>query len=142
MSRSSVAGWYYFDVPLVIAGPYYVIADDGPCEDKYARVEGRYSMGVAVDPSPYPAPVASTGSIPLILEGQTNASIADDLILGTRLRAGTPAFMGWPFRAGVPAHVGISLWGKAAACGDGSFARMDLQVYAPYVNVSWIEGTL
>jgi len=132
-------GLYLVEAPFFAVGSYFVIADDGPCNDKRAQLGCDVYLVVLQGDAALPA----TGGSPIswiIQKDVTNESILDNVSFGDRLATDLT-----PLTQGVVATVQVNFIINEYVNGGGSIASANFdrpvgEIWCPWADISWIPS--
>jgi hypothetical protein len=124
---------YRVTAPVITVGPYVIIADDGPCNDKFAILSAWVVMNVTNQNGVGSGDSAGLFGTNVI----TNDAIQNSLINGSVLENQTL----FHFDKGDEITVSIQVYSWTRVKGGGSITDVNFTIWSPYIDVGWI-GTL
>jgi hypothetical protein len=120
--RAPETGTYRVRVHLWAVGNYYVIADDGPCNDKFAEIAATADLRVYYHYTPNQAAVFGTAQQSIAQHRVTNEAILSPLLFTSVVEA-----IHVPLVKDYDMSAVLTVYLKVVAKGGGSFAKVDLQ---------------
>jgi hypothetical protein len=134
--RTVETGVYIFAAPLFVVGDYFLVADDGPCETKYAQVTISYSIHGEMnvqDGIASPVVVAGGGPYPIVSKRVENEAFQSYVAFSQRLEF-------YLHLTGNKNHTFVI--GATVSCtarGEGSSADADLTIVCPELQIGWVQ---
>lgn len=141
----TTVGVYVFSIPFFAVGPYFMAADDGPCNDKYAEigVDGTITGTQAYPSAAGPGqtvdiPLTGGAYLPIFKRHETNATVSDRILFGQKVVFGLGNI-----QKDMPVTLTISLRILVKVSGEGSIAEVNFGqgagiVWCPEVDIAWI----
>jgi hypothetical protein len=135
-------GTYFFEIPMIACGPWFLIADDGPCEDKHATLWCRVECALETERGGqvyFYSNFVSADVFPLTRV--ENGTQSNDIVFIQNMQFQVPEGL---IQTGDLLNVSMMVQAIANASGGGSFAVLDMtqnvgEVWAYQVNIGWIS---
>ncbi|MBK8634042.1 MAG: hypothetical protein IPN72_10960 [Saprospiraceae bacterium] len=149
---ASVAGIYGFSMPVFVTGQYFLVADDGLCEDKYVDFAISAYVRISKTSKPWAKTLMRVIHFPLIHQRITNEAVKDVLAKVIEFRTGgvTGDYLtSLPFEFTlniadlVNVEVFFTMYSQVAGRGSIQKAFFDLGnggMYSPQMEVVWLSN--